>query len=1231
MKPSLEELRSLCPEVPKERIAQHMDRLGESYFQAFSPAAVAAHLRGLTHLSAKEPCQILFEARGDREMSCTILAFDYPSEFSLITGTLAGSGFSILAGQVFTYSRSPGKVSQRRCIIDQFVGTLEQGSDLEAWKVSFGERLLDLLRLMEEGGDQSIAEAKNRVNEAVADRLALYTPGDTPVLYPVDIQVRNDELSYTCLRVLSQDTPAFLYALSNALSLRKISIERVHIRTVEGRVEDEIHVQDRRGVPIRDEERLDQLKFSVLLVKQFTYFLGKAPDPYAALSRFERLCQDILEVPDKAAWLKIFSEPESLQVLARILGISDFIWEDFVRTQYEELLPLLGTQGRGKRPSFSVEALEERMAAAMAGARDAKEKREALNRWKDHESFSIDLDHIVYAGANVRALAEPLCRLAELVVRKAMSTVFQELSKRYGVPRTVAGLEAQVAAFGLGKFGGSGMGYASDIELLFVYSDNGRTDGEEVIPNSEFFERLAEGISQFIQAKREGIFQVDLRLRPHGNSGPKASSLTSFCQYYGPGGQAQSFEHLALTRLRHVAGDSDLGRQVERLRDEFVYETARLDLEEFQRLRERQFEEKGKGPGYNVKFSPGALVDLEYSVQILQIRHGKTHTELRTPRIHEALVSLCQVGILAEDEANELIEAYDFFRHLINSLRMLRGNALDLDLPAANAMEFVHLARRMGYGRDRSLDPGQQLYLDFETRSAVIRAFIERHFGREALPAESFGNVVDLLLSEQPSEALRERVLVKVGFRETKRALLNLRRLSGKEGQAEAFHRLAVLACDHLARGADPDMALNNWERFVSALPDAMAHFKELLSQPKRLEILMDIFSSSQFLADTLFRYPEFMDWVTDAGILHGVRDAPCLQKELMEEGPAGKDREWLNWLRRFRRRELVRIGTRDLCLHLPLERITQDLSALAEAVLRSVVEREWGDADGWERYCILALGKLGGEELNYSSDIDLMVLFQETGLRQGDREEVLRRFGAVTESVRKDLSSHTEEGYLYRVDFRLRPHGASGDLLVPLSSFERYYAKGAPLWEVQSLLKARCVAGSKQLGERALRVVRGVLCSSRSPKRVIEAVREMRERSVAQLPSSVKRNVKTGLGGIRDVEFLVQGLQLMHLSQFPDLLCGNTLRALRLLRSHGLMKEETSNQLAEDYIFMRRVEHCLQILADRQIHEVPEEEEEMRHLARRVLGRDASLLVFQSQLREVQERIRAAYDAALR
>ena len=1279
-KPPLTGLRQLCPDVDPRLPAAHLERLGDDYFQAFDLETVARHLRALAALSASQPAQILFDQPSLDRVDVTVLGFDYPGEFSMITGVLAGTGFDIDSGQIFTYAaaredaaspkprggakalagdprlsptpevarqgvrdarrrpESPVDVLlRRRCIIDYFSGVLDGRMPFEEWRGTFAARLHRVMALLEDGRPDARADARRLVNELVAAQLGRLKTDSRPILYPVQIEFPRSRGPYTTLRVVSQDTPAFLYALSNALSLQGVSIERVRIKTVHGTVEDEIDVLDTGGRKRLAEDRRKQLRLSVLLTKQFTYFLARAPDPYAALSRFEQLTHDVLDVPDRGEWLDLLSDPRALQDLARILGTSDFIWEDFVRTQYEALRPLLGAGDRGRRASFSRPDIERRLDAALAGAAGFDDIRARLNEWKDREIFLIDLDHILHAAADVRALAEPLTQLAEAVVSRAVAVVYERLSARFGVPCTVGGIPARWAVFGLGKFGGVALGYASDIELLFVYSDAGETNGKESISNAEFFDGLADETSRFIEAKREGIFHVDLRLRPHGSNGPKACGLETFCRYYGPAGESLSFERLALTRLRHVAGDEGFGRQVERLRDGFVYEGRPLDMAELQRLRERQFGDKVKGGRYNAKFSPGALVDLEYEVQVLQVMHGREHPSLRTPRIHEAIAALSEARLLDVEESRRLTSAYYFLRHLINALRMLRGSAIDLYLPASGSDEYAHLARRMGYERQRELDPGRQLYVDFETHTALIRSFIERHFGRQTLTDPTLGNVVDLVLSRDATPEMKQRILTRAGFSNIERAYVNIRRLAGDGARREAFIRIAVLAVDMLRDRADPDMALNNWERFAGMLPDAVAHYDLLLSQPQRLDILLGVFSGSQFLADTLIRYPEFFDWVTNPEILQGARNRVTLAQDLTSFVGESRGAAWLDDIRKFRKRELLRVGTRDICLRAPLEEVTSDLSALAETLVQAALDREWQSAaeilppgapgHPANLFCILALGKLGGAELNYSSDIDLLGVYDDSFVGpDADASAMGALYSTIMERLRSALSAHTEEGYVYRVDLRLRPHGTSGHLVPSISAVGRYFEQHAALWEVQALLKARPIAGSLEAGSRLLQRLEPVLRRRRDRRNLAESVRQMREKGLHAEGRDRKRDVKSGLGGIRDIEFLVQFLQLVRVPDDPALWTGNTLRALDLLRQAGAVQEAEAVALRADYIFLRRVEHYLQILEDRQIHEVPNAPAPLTALARRMMGPEASGRDFLARLEETQARTRATY-----
>jgi [glutamine synthetase] adenylyltransferase / [glutamine synthetase]-adenylyl-L-tyrosine phosphorylase len=1228
--------------------AEHFGRLGERYFKLFSQKDLNRHLHSLARLTPENPVEVLLDPKTGGALDCTVMAFDYPGEFSIITGVLASAGFDIHSGDVFTYQgvprqkrvrrrileevRKQEEIYKRKRIIDHFSGVFDSPLPFDGWARELRDTLLSVVRLLERGDEWCVLEAKKRVHEMVVRRLALFRRDRSPVLYPVEVEIDNEGESFTRLKVVAQDTPAFLYTLSNALSMHDLSIEHVSIRTIHGRVEDVMDLVDLQGRKIGDPEILNRVRLSVLLTKQFTYFLDAAPDPFAAFSRFEHLLADMAIKEGKGRWQERLGDPRFLQDLARLLGASDFLWEDFVRLQYETLLPMLGADRERGRSSETLEALKERLEQVLRGVRSLEEQGKRLNDFKDREIFLIDLDHILDPKADFKTLSAGLTRLAEAVVGKAASLVYNDLMRRFGRPGTVGGLEAKYVILGLGKLGGAALGYASDLELLFLFRDSGRTDGERPIENAEFFARLVQGMANLIHAKREGIFHLDLRLRPYGAAGPIACSLESFCRYYAPEGPAHAYERIALVNMRAIGGDPTLGRQLERLRDEMIYFSGPIRLQDLQELREKQFFEKTKGGRLNAKFSPGGLVDIEYSVQILQVTHGKDLPALRTPLIHEALSALSDAGVLSEMETGRLVSAYGFLRRLINSMRMLRGSAQDLFLPEPGSLEYVHLARRMGYSTGGALEPGEQLRIDFENCTAAVRVFVERHFGRDSLPGREVGTVADLVLSERTAPELQRRVLEKAGFKNTDRAYVNLRNLAGEGDRREMFSKLALLAVEILSRKPDPDMALNNWERFILALVSPEFHFNLLLSQPMRLEIILGIFSGSQFLSDTLVRNPGFLDWVAIPEILHRTRESRDIEEDLRRtaESSAGHG-EWLNRLRRLRRRELLRIGIRDICLGVSTRDIVTELSRLADAFVRVVLEQAMERLGVPQavrnRFCILALGKLGGLELNYSSDIDLLGLWDDRDASAGETDKTI--YGRLMEEVRSDLSRHTEEGYAYRVDLRLRPFGREGELAPPFSALVDYYRRRASLWEIQAALKVRPVAGNVSLGHAFLEHMRSVWIEERTQESVVRSINRMREAAM-KASSGTTPDVKNGAGGLRDVEFLVQGLQLIHGRNSPGILEGNTLTALDLLCDAGILPGQAVAEVKEDYLFLRRVEHYLQIMEDQQIHSVPKDQQELSALAKRVLGVESDEEHFMVSLKSCLDRVRGQYTKHL-
>jgi glutamate-ammonia-ligase adenylyltransferase len=1255
-RPTADELRAINPALaslaadsgpsPEECLA----RLPPRYFDEFDTPVVAEHVFWLCTLSVEKPFHVRVEPlEGSPErVAITVVSFDVEGMLGLLTGILGSSRFDIQTGSVYTFTRDAaaatrgaarrpsrrmpaGPVIPRRRIVDRFVGNAPVGSgtpedaadELPALTRALEQSLGSVLPLMLPGGDRE--KARRMVNEAVADQLRRDEGAAGGGLYPVNLNFETPPDGPTIMSILSEDTPFFLYSLATALSLQGVSIEGVRINTSANLIRDELELADRSGSPIRDAARLDQIRLSVLLTKQFTYFLGQAPDPYAALVRFESLSDSIIRETAGRGLTSMLSEPLVLQELARLLGASDYLWEDFIRRQYENILPMLDQASGGfSTPSGDVDA---RLQKLLAGAPEGTEKRRLLNEFKDTENFRIDLDHILQRERDFFFLSTKLTELAEAIVRGALVIAWDEATARYGTPRTVAGLPAQYAVFGLGKLGGRALGYASDLELLFVYSDNGTTDGAEQISNTEFFERFFTETTGCIETKREGIFQVDLRLRPYGKAGPNAVSLESFIRYYGREGDAHSYEKLALTRLRFVAGDEALGHRVESLRDDLVYGTDSIDLTQLSELREKQLAEKAAGERYNAKFTPGGLVDLEYGLQILLVQHGRINEKLRTPSLHAALEELSRSGLMDEEEAARLVRSYRFLRNLINGLRMLRGNAQDLFLPDVESLEYAHLARRAGYTQEGELSPAQQLHIEFQARTAAVRAFLEHHLGREAIPGDPDGTAADLVLSADLRPEIAARITSSAGLRDARRAQVNIRSLAGNGEQRDLFSELVVLAWPSLRECSDPDMALNNWDRYVTAVADPLAHYRSLLRQPAKLGLMLQVFSSSQFLAETLIRTPAFLEWSLDRSVVGGERNTEAMLTDLENELRDDEDRRAV--LRLFRTRELLRIGTRDMCLRIPIRTVTEELSSLAVAIVRADLAAVWQQLDApqevRDRFCILAFGKLGGAELNYSSDIDLLGVFDD----EGAPTDSARLYASALEMLRADLSAHTRDGHAFRLDFRLRPYGSSGPLVQGLAGVERYYRESAAPWEHQALIKLNPIAGNLEVGLRLLAEIKPHSIHRWDARTVRESIERLRAEAVQQ---SLRRgeDIKSGEGGIRDIEFTVQGLQMIHAASHPAILTGNTFAAIELLKSAGLLDEETADSLRRDYELLRRVEHFLQVFEDRQVHSLPEDPGAREALARRleiagVEGDDVLQVIA-----ETRARVRRHYEAFL-
>lgn len=724
--------RHIPAEGEKPGVRKHLARMEESYTATFSEHDIERHAALAEQISDSNP--VIVEATpGEGTSRVTIVGYDYPGELSLICGLLLVHGFDIVEGEVFTYEpraaaapeeprpdqragwrRQPYRRVARRTeptqpadaaagedhrqkIVDVFTVRRMRGEEApDVWR-TYADELRTLLKSLAEGKP---AEAQGALAKRVAASLRGSADDSPGPLYPVELEIDNAASEqFTMLRIRAADTIGFLYELTNALALSGVYISRVRVLLEGPEVFDTLYVTDAQGRKITDVQKQRELQAATVLIKHFTHILPRSPNPEAALVHFRDFIAQLFTQPDWTDQIASLERSSVLDALAKLLGVSDFLWNDFLRMQYANLFPVVRdvdalVTGRSR------EELASELRERLAQARDPAAGRDVLNDFKDREMFRVDMRHILGHIREFSRFSDELTDVAEVVVEAAVGMCCDELIAQYGKPAAKDGAPCPYAVCALGKCGGRELGFASDIELMFLYSGEGKTSGKSPIAASEFYGKLVEGTTHAIRARREGIFEIDLRLRPYGRAGSLAVSLEAFRSYFGPEGAAWPYERQALVKLRPITGDAELGAAVVHLRDDLIYSGEPFDVPAMRGMRERQIRQLIQPGTFNAKLSPGGLVDTEYLVQGLQITHGNRLPALRETNTLRAIDALAEAGILVRGDAARLKEAYNFQRQLIGALRIVRGNAKDLTLPPNATEEFAYLARRLGYDDD---------------------------------------------------------------------------------------------------------------------------------------------------------------------------------------------------------------------------------------------------------------------------------------------------------------------------------------------------------------------------------------------------------------------------------------------------------------------------------------------------------------------------------------------------
>ncbi|MCH7504549.1 hypothetical protein IID04_02785 [PVC group bacterium] len=1218
----LAQIKSRLPHIDETLIQNHIERLEEDYFLEFSDEDIITHIREISHLSTDTACKMIFQ-RSNKDFTITVIGFDTQGSFAVICGLLTSAGFNIQEGKSFTYSKStpktisktkkPMRRSQARELARQtfylerkkFITQLHcVHAAPDTLAKDFESQFQSQLNLYH--GyliDNKIKEVQKEINRLIQDHLIGLVPKNTSSsahrLLPIDIQFEK-EANQTVLHITGPDTPAYLFSLANALTLHGISIQKVSVKTKGAFVDDKITITDMYDRPLTQPHYLQKLKMAVASIKQFTHLLPLATDPTAAMHQFHQFIDDLMTKSNYA--LSPFDKDENLLMasLAKIFGARPHIWEDFIRMQHENLLPFLKNIGHLEK-SKSKEVMLDELQNSLSKVKGFDRQVKAINEYKNEELFRIDLVHLIYPSITFIEFAEQLTQHAEAIISTTANLIYHYLEEQHGTPSNKDGSVCSFALFGLGKFGGQELGYASDLEIVFLYDENAQTNhSNNAIGNSVFFIKFVQNLLKALPAKNAGIFEIDLRLRPHGKKGPLASSLNRWGEYYLKDGGAYDYERQALIRLRPIYGNTDFCGKVMEIRDQIIYSESSISVKNSIEIRNKQIL-KNVTPGkINAKFSKGALTDIEYAIQYLQLAHAHQHPKLRTPNTIQAMEYMLETDILTPTEFEKLYNNYAFLRRVINALRMVRGNAKDLEIPDLASEEFIFLARNLGYVSKESQSAEDQLFKDIELTLKTTYVFYKAKFIEKKETAFEESGLPGLLLQKKMSENEVTRVLASLKVQDTKKIHGILKSLIQEVEDKNTLVAVLVLAERHIRRSPDPDKVIVNFGNFIIESSKQHISLKQLLYQPKYIEILITLFGFSDYLTIILTKNPQLLLTITNDRLLLYNKTHEHFASELSSCAPFTNDiRENLRMIQKYKNSETLRIGLRDIYLNKPFEQIVRELSDLADTIVDRIYRNILIQKDHEEllrHQSIIALGKLGSRELNYSSDIDLV--FVHTG-----KDTHIKALNKVNIQLIQLLTTPSDLGQLFRVDTRLRPYGKSGTLSSSVEFYKKYYKEKAEGWEIQSWLRARCISGNFEMGEKLISQIQKSAIQPKNYQNIHASIKTMRQKTLKQLSQKdlLERDVKNGRGGIRTIEMIVLNLILQHSNTHPTLQTGNILLGLEKLIHFRIIEPEIYRTLKKSYKFLRTVEHRIQLLGLQQRHVLPDDTEELGRIAKRM------------------------------
>jgi [glutamine synthetase] adenylyltransferase / [glutamine synthetase]-adenylyl-L-tyrosine phosphorylase len=904
-----------------------------------------------------------------------------------------------------------------------------------------------------------------------------------------------------------------------------------------------------------------------------------------------RTCQGVkLDAP---------TDPDMTRAIKRVFGLSDFVAKRCVH--HPDMLIDLITSQDLKR-SYPHGEYTDKIHRQCAHAEDMSQLCLLLRQLRTREMCRIAFRDLA-GWSDLSETMKDLSDLADASLHFTQSILYQWLVAEYGTPREDNGEPQRLVILGLGKLGGGELNFSSDIDLMFAFPQAGQTDHPvNPISNEQFFARLCQRIMEVIGKNlTEGfVFRVDARLRPFGESGPIAMSFDAMESYYQQMGR--EWERYALIKARVVAGDEFAGGELlERLKP-FVYRRY-LDFGTFESLREMKAritrEITRKGMAGNIKLGSGGIREIEFFGQVFQLIRGGVNPDYQERRILNILQVLARDNCVPDTVSRELADAYVFLRNTENRLQMI--NDLQTHTLPENPMDQRRLAFSMGFDD----------WPDFVKTLDIHMGNVHRHFeallGAEEIDSTGDGEV--RMISEvwdnlQDKERSLE-ILKNLGMDQVDDvyAVLGLfRELSEAEDvSSQGKRRLSLLAPQILhkaMKSKDPVKILKRIYTLVNSFRRRSCYAALLLEKPDALTHLVNLAEASPLVISFLSQHPLLLDELIDIRALYAPLSKTALQEELRERLARidGNDLELeMDGLRIFKQVNTFRVAAADVAGLLPLMKVSDRLTYLAETVVDQALEMSWdhlvdryGIPSGIQKdqkgFAIIAYGKLGGFELGYGSDLDLVFLHAGSkGNTQGGRMGILDNtqfYSRLGQRIIHFLSTMTRTGKLYDIDMRLRPSGSSGILVSQMDAFEDYLIKQAWTWEHQALIKARPVSGDADVGKDFLSIRKKILCIHREKVYLREEVVGMREKMRKEHASRSPGffDLKQDPGGVIDIEFIVQFLILLEAGHHPELTqWTDVVRQLNTMALTGIIDDRTAHILKQAYLVFR---YCIHRLA---------------------------------------------------